>query len=509
MPKYSVPGVYVDVVPSGGRSIARVATSITAFVGSALRGEENEPARVQSLAEYTRTFGELSEAHPMGFSVEQFFQNGGRDALIVRVSNGGVAATGSADTLNLTAASTGTWGNRLSITITHPDPSDDPKAAENEAFNLTITDNGLGTVETFSDISTRADSARFATTVIAQQSKLVRINGPLAASRPKPVADVPFNTDGNDGIRISDSHVSDPALEKRSEGIWSLQKADLFNLLCIPPFSLDASGDIGAQTRSAAAAYCLLRRAMFIADPLHDWRTSKDITDPATGVDSAVWGLDRNENTALYFPRIVQPNPLQEGSLTEFAPCGAIAGVIARTDTTRGIWKAPAGLEATLQGVLSLTATVTDHDNDLLNALAVNALRAFPAQGHVVWGARTLVGSDQLASEWKYVPVRRTALYIQETLYRSTQWAVFEPNNERLWAKLRQNVDAFMQILFRQGAFQGRSASDAYFVKCDAETTTQADINLGVVTVLVGIAAVKPAEFVVFKITQKAEQGDA
>ena len=192
--------------------------------------------------------------------------------------------------------------------------------------------------------------------------------------------------------------------------------------------------------------------------------------------------------------------------LAEFAPCGAVAGIIARTDVQRGIWKAPAGLDASFSGVQGFSYTMTDGQNGLLNPLGLNCLRSFPVTGNLVWGARTLAGADQLASEWKYLPVRRFALFLEESLYRGSQWVVFEPNDEPLWAQIRLNVGAFMQNLFRQGAFQGRSPREAYFVKCDRETTTQNDINLGIVNILVGFAPLKPAEFVVLKIQQMAGQ---
>jgi hypothetical protein len=208
----------------------------------------------------------------------------------------------------------------------------------------------------------------------------------------------------------------------------------------------------------------------------------------------------------LFFPRLRQPNPLRDGQMEVFAASGAVAGIIARTDGTRGVWKAPAGLDATLTGVPSLSVSLTDAENGELNPLGINCMRAFPAAGRVVWGARTLRGNDQLADEYKYIPVRRTALYIEESLFRGLQWVVFEPNDEPLWAQIRLNVGAFMHDLFRQGAFQGSSPRDAYFVKCDKDTTTQSDINLGIVNVLIGFAPLKPAEFVVVKLQQMAGQ---
>jgi phage tail sheath protein FI len=192
--------------------------------------------------------------------------------------------------------------------------------------------------------------------------------------------------------------------------------------------------------------------------------------------------------------------------MDSFVPCGAVAGVMARTDTERGVWKAPAGIAATLVGVPELNVPLTDAENGELNPLGVNCLRAMPAAGRVVWGARTMRGDDRLASEWKYVPVRRTALFIEESLYRGTHWVVFEPNDEPLWAQIRLNLGSFMHNLFRQGAFQGSTPQDAYFVRCDKDTTTQNDIDLGIVNILVGFAPLKPAEFVVITIQQLAGQ---
>ena len=178
--------------------------------------------------------------------------------------------------------------------------------------------------------------------------------------------------------------------------------------------------------------------------------------------------------------------------------------MIARTDASRGVWKSAAGIDATLNGALGLSVNLTDPENGTINPQGVNCLRNFPNTGPVVWGSRTLKGADSLADEWKYLAVRRMALFLEESLYRGTQWVVFEPNDEPLWAQIRLNIGAFMQNLFRQGAFQGKSPREAYFVKCDRETTTQTDINLGIVNIIVGFAPLKPAEFVVIKLQQIA-----
>jgi len=186
-----------------------------------------------------------------------------------------------------------------------------------------------------------------------------------------------------------------------------------------------------------------------------------------------------------------------------------MAGLFARIDGTRGVWKASAGTEATLTNVQRLDYALTENQNGVLNPLAINALRNMPNVGNVSWGARTLVGADSLASEWKYIPVRRLALFMEESLYRGLQWVVFEPNDEPLWSQIRLNVGAFMQRLFRQGAFEGATPKDAYFVKCDGETTTATDRNLGIVNIHVGFAPLKPAEFVVLFLQQKTAESQA
>jgi hypothetical protein len=196
----------------------------------------------------------------------------------------------------------------------------------------------------------------------------------------------------------------------------------------------------------------------------------------------------------------------ETGASLTVGACGAVAGVWAATDSSRGLWKAPAGTAATIAGINGLTAQVNDGESGTLNPLAVNGLRTMPAVGPVVWGARTTVGADQLQSQWKYIPVRRVALYIEESLRRGTQWAVFEPNDEPLWSSLRLDVTTFMQGLFRQGAFAGTTAAQAYLVQCDANNNTPDQVALGIVNVLVGFAPLYPAEFVIINIQQQAGQ---
>ena len=307
---------------------------------------------------------------------------------------------------------------------------------------------------------------------------------------------------GTDGEPISASDFKDEEYAANKKGLYALEEVDLFNMLCIPPYG--DNEDVGLDVISEAAAYCEKRRAILIVDPPSGWK------DKTTAIKEFMDSEDkigtRSRNAALFFPRLKQANPLRPNQVEEFVPCGAVAGVIARTDTERGVWKAPAGIEASLKGVRQLSVNLTDDENGELNPLGINCLRSFPIYGPVVWGARTLHGADQFADEYKYLPVRRLALYIEESLYRGLKWVVFEPNDEPLWAQIRLNAGAFMHNLFRQGAFQGQTPREAYLVKCDRETTTQNDINLGIVNILIAFAPLKPAEFVIIKLQQLAGQ---
>ena len=287
-------------------------------------------------------------------------------------------------------------------------------------------------------------------------------------------------------------------------GLFALEDVDLFNILCIPDtMRLPDAG--AAAVAAAAEAYCEDRRAFYVLDVPQPATNPRDQVQEILDYFGANATL-RHRNAAVYYPRPEIADRLNGFRLRPAAPSGTIAGVYARTDSTRGVWKAPAGTEAALMGVQALEYHLTDGENGALNPLAINCFRAFPVYGNVAWGARTLDGADQEASEWKYVPVRRTALFLEESLYRGTHWAVFEPNADPLWAQIRLNIGAFLHSLYLKGAFLGTTPKEAYFVKCDRETTTQDDINRGVVNILVGFAPLKPAEFVIIQIQQIAGQ---
>lgn len=501
------PGVYIEEVPSAVRTIVGVATSITAFIGRARRGPVNDHVHIQSFADFERKFGGLWQQSTMSYAVQQYFLNGGFDALIVRVHNyqtpGDDKATitlkAGADTLTLVAANEGEWGNNLQATVDYQTKDVDATTPDQNLFNLVIkevdAEGNTVQTETFRNVSRNEDDPTYVVTVLEQSSYLVRIPGAVPTVRPDETASKAANGDGSDGTDIEDADIIGSPSQKT--GIYALEDADLFNLLCIPP--LTRATDVGSAVWSAALAYCKGRRAMLIVNPPPTWTSAASTITNLSDVVAL-----RDENACVFFPRIKAPDALKEYRLQEFVPCGVAAGIFARTDAARGVWKAPAGIEATLAGVRELTYKMTDGENGQLNPLGVNCLRTFRVIGNVVWGSRTLKGADQLASQWKYIPVRRMALYIEESLYRGTQWVVFEPNDEPLWAQIRLNIGSFMQGLFRQGAFQGKTPKEAYFVKCDKETTTQDDINKGIVNILVGFAPLKPAEFVIIKISQIA-----
>lgn len=489
------PGVYVEEVPSGFRTITGVSTSTAAFVGWAPRGPVDEAGRIFAWGDYDRMFGGLHRDSAMSYAVNQFFTSGGQEAYIVRVADpAAVAATTTVGSLTLTATGPGAWGNEYGVTTTLLEEDGTTH------FALTISrhrpNQPTEVVEFFAGLSLDPADPRYVRSVVDEQSQIVNATVEDGGTDLSDVTEQRLG-DGEDGevldptsaefwAEVNPTELDD---DGRRGGIYHLERVDIFNLLCVP-------GLTDRDNLAVLADFCKQHRAFLIADG-EDTRNEGTV-EPISG--------DVGTNAALYYPWIRMSDPLQEGRLRAFPPSGMVAGVYARTDTTRGVWKAPAGTDASLTGVRDLTNTLTDKESGALNVRAVNALRSFPVYGAVVWGARTCRGNDQLGSEWKYVPVRRTALFLEESLRRALAWVVFEPNDEPLWAQIRLNVGAFLHDQFRKGAFQGRTPRDAYFVKCDKDTTTQNDVNLGIVNIVVGFAPLKPAEFVVLKLQQMAGQ---
>lgn len=496
------PGIYVEEVPKNPRIISGISTSITAFIGRAKKGPVDEPVTIFNFAEYESKFGGLWNSSTMSFAVWDYFQNGGGEAIIVRISNGGkIASANVPNQIRIEASSLGEWGNKISFWIDHetePELNEEGSRivdGNRKLFNLFLI-NEDGQKESFLNLSTDEDSVNYAPKLIEEHSCSVKIS--RFEGRPAAIAEddkIRLN-DGTDGSPIGALQIFGSQSEQK--GLYALEKVNLFNLLCIPPYTNNS--DIELSTYQIAVNYCKKRRAILIMDAPSSW----------TSITKALEGLqnfDRSSNAALYFPRLLKPNILKGNTIEEFVPCGSIAGIIAKTDSERGVWKAPAGKDARIYGVAELSISPTHDENGKLNQKGVNCLRSFPEFGNVVWGARTLEGSDELNSEWKYLPVKRMALHIEESLYRGLKWVVSESNGEPLWVRIRLEVGAFLHNLFRQGAFQGRK-KDAYFIKCDSETNTQHDINRGVVNIVIGFSPLKPAEFIILKLQQVCRTGE-
>jgi phage tail sheath protein FI len=523
MASFTYPGVYIEELSSGQHTITGVATSIAAFIGWAPQGPVLEATLVQSWSDYQAIYGGLSNpASYLSYAVNQFFANGGTQAYIVRLvanenTTGATAvattATNAVSTLTLFASNPGAWGNNLQITIT-------PSAADATRFSLLVQlviGGSTTTLESYSNLSTSTTDPQYVVTVIDSDSNYITFMDPAnnppvpptgAISTPSAATvllgattmavdgDVLDPTDGTGKFELT---LAPTSATTPFTGYHLLDPLQIFNILCVP-------GESDATQIEALQAYCAGRRAFYIIDP-PPLSTASGLasTGPVGNGSTAISGQFLS-NSAYYFPWVLAPDPLVGNRPRLFPPCGFVAGIYASTDASRGVWKAPAGINASLGGVLGLQYALTDAQNGSLNPQAINCLRQFKVYGDVVWGARTLAGNDQAGSQWKYVPIRRLALFLESSLYDGTQWVVFEPNDETLWGQVRMNVGAFMQGLFLQGAFAGTTPQQAYFVKCDAENNPPASVALGVVNILVGFAPLYPAEFVVIQIQQIVSQ---
>ena len=554
------PGVYIEEVQSSVHTIVGVPTSVAAFVGYAARGLVDTPVQVNSWAGYQRAFGGLDPNSPMSYAVFLFFVNGGNSAQIVRASatdgSGAPARIALSPDVILAATSPGTWGNPV---LSASDPPSltaglqvvvdtDNLINKTTLFNLTITDAGTGAVERYTGLSLGGGPAGtpgigIATALASSalmnvdpSSKLTRIPAagtytvgtytppPAAAAAPH-AAVAPSEGDapatgaaqtaaaapsagkapagGAPGVDVNAGSLAVvPADQTSKKGIYALVKADIFNILCLPA---DPAQPWSAAVLGEAAQFCAQQRAMLIVDPPAAWSNAlPPLGFPVVVKTPAISG-NYTANAATYYPNLKFADPVTNMTV-DLGPCGAVAGVWASTDDSRGVWKAPAGTAAAITGVSDLSVHIDDSESGVLNPIAINCLRTLPLIGPVSWGARTAAGADELASQWKYIPVRRTALFVEESIRRGTQWAVFEPNDEPLWSSLRLNVGAFMNSLFKQGAFQGSTPTEAYLVQCDADNNPQSSIDLGILNILVGFQPLMPAEFVIIQIELLAGQ---
>lgn len=496
MPSYRFPGVYLQELALQPRPIIDDETSAAAFVGRCRMGSLDRPFELSSYADFESSFGGGWTESALPQALQDFFENGGRKAIVVRVARGAQAAkfslpnATSSDALELHTATPGGWGKALRVSIFHDAP-------ESHLFRLVATETTGGATETYPTLSTRPRDSNFVGTVLRQSSHLLRVRRQSGrwrcpAERPAAIRGaVATAGSASDGSQLQAVNLVSSYRQRRRLGLYALEKADGFNLLCIPGYRSD--GGVDKTVSQAAAHYCEAQQAIFLAEAPIEWTSSAQaIANPsALGTKSP--------NAAVFYPSIQKPDPAS-GSLRTLSPVGSIAGVIARTDTLRGVWKAPAGLEATLLGATALDPDLPTADAAALNRLAINCLRLYGGKV-LVWGARTLSGQDAAGSEWKYMPVRRLALHIERSIRKSTRWTVFEGNDANLWQSLENATEAYLNTLYRNGALNGSKASEAYFVRCGQQTTTAADLQNRRVNLQLGIAPLKPAEFVVLTLT--------
>jgi uncharacterized protein len=511
-------GVYVQESPDDHHWIRPVDSSTTAFVDFFARGPLDHPLVVDSYQEFVTAYGGLDARSEASYGIRQFFQHGGRRAVVLRVAPAETdrarAATltltdGDEPLLTVEAHTPGHWGNELQVGVEVGDSQGRFVLVVRQVARLR---GELRVVESevHDDLSMDQDDPRYAPTTVTNSSALVRLVDHLledgGADRPLPeltaatVSDPATLRDpGCPGFRVltGGSDGGRPSALDLARGMPLLDHADeTIGIVCIPAM---ASLDHGyGSVVGAALAYCRQRRAFLLVDP------PLTVTDSA---DMAAWagrhGALRDHNAAFYFPPLQVEDPLADGRPRVVAPSGVVAGVCSRLDGEEGVWKAPAGIEARVRGATPVT-DVTDADQELLNPIAVNVIRTFPRIGTAVWGARTSVGLDGRVSEWRYVSVRRLALMVEESLMQGLRWAVFEPNDETLWSRIRGDVEVFLHDLFREGAFVGATPREAFFVTCDRTTTTPGDISDGVVNLVVGVAPSKPSEFVVVHLRLRA-----
>lgn len=502
MPQYLSPGVYVEEVPAGSRPIEGVGTAVAAFVGLASSGPFNSPQLVTNWTQFTSAFGGFVEGSYLAHAVYGYFNNGGGTCYVVRVGEGTAAAPVARAELpsatdpslvgyHVTARDSGSPGNDVTLEVGEPS-----EEAPEDTFRLVVRRGAQE--EVFDDVTTRA-TAQHVVKVVNATSKLIQIEevgrAPVAARRPAPgtytltggTEVAPATIDAGDYIGSSDTRT----------GFGGLLQIDEITMLAVPDLMsayqkelIDLEGVQAVQ--QAMIDHCkLLNDRMAILDPppnhnaqqIKEWRVDK------AGYDSAF--------AALYWPWIKVADPLNGGTML-VPPSGHIAGVWSRTDTTRGVHKAPAN--QVVNGALALETQITREEHGLLNPEGINAIRSFPARGIRIWGARTL-SSDP---EWRYVPVRRLFNFIEESILEGTQWVVFEPNDFDLWQRIRRTVGAFLLRLWRDGALFGATPEQAFYVKCDEETNPPEVIDAGQVVIEVGIAPVKPAEFIIFRVAQVA-----
>jgi hypothetical protein len=493
-------GIQVEEERGPDQSIARLGTARTAFVGRTLRGPVNRPIFIASFAEFQHVFGGLWQPSPLGYAVEHFFDNGGREALIVRVANGARPVT-----LTLSAG-----GESLSFRALRPGTReylrasvdyDNIAAQDAAAFNLTVQRvrvQGTGQVddqEIFHSLSVLPTSERYLPVMIAG-SEIIQLAGGVPAQRPDRTLDaasglaygyVYSNSDGDDGEPLTDYDLI--GREGDRTGLFALSHAEYFNFLCIPPLSRDQ--DVGPSTLLVGARYCRERRALLIVDPPARWHTADDAL---RGMRD--WNFC-NENALMYFPRVLALDKLR-GHFESFAPCGAVAGMLARADEASPLWVTAKNDEAILRPGYRPSCLVTEDRRMRLASLGVNTIQAVRSAARIGVTARTLAAGAAASADWQYLASRRLALFIVNSVERGTRWvAMAQPHIEVAETALAQ-VRAFFEALHDEQAFGSRPMEDAFFVICEQRAEFQ---------LVIGFAGTRAPGFHSFRIVHSASGG--
>jgi hypothetical protein len=505
MVTYLSPGVYVEEVDSGARPIEGVGTAIAAFVGMASSGPVNTPTLVTNWSQYASLFGDFLDGCYLGHAVYGYFLNGGGACYVVRVGSNealppaakavlgaGSGATSAGKTdgeegVRIEALVEGGEGNDITVEVADAPRDDDGE----DTFKIVVRKGG-SVAETFDNLTSKRGAQNFVT-VVNKQSKLIRLES-LGLTDPLPRGSVTLAGGGVSAPThvAPDDYVGSPT---DRTGFGGLEAIDEVTMVSVPDLMsayqhqmVDLEGVQAVQL--AMIAHCeLMGDRVAIIDPppglnaqqIKEWRVDK------AGYDS--------KYACMYWPwvRVLDPS---SGTKILVPPSGHMAGIWGRNDDTRGVHKAPAN--EVVRGAIALEINITKNEHDLLNPVGINCVRAFPGRGIRVWGARTL-SSD---SAWRYLNVRRLFNYLEESVLDGTNWVVFEPNDYALWSKIRRTVSAFLVNEWRKGALFGMTPAEAFYVKCDAETNPAEGIDAGQVVCEVGVAPVKPAEFVIFRLSQ-------
>jgi uncharacterized protein len=500
MPRYQRPGVYVQEVTTSVPTITPTPISRTLFLGSAPRGPVGRPLTIHGVSDFHANFGNGAERTALERAVELFFANDGMELTIVRMfrsdplSSVPSKAVIDLGAFTLEAASEGLWGRRIVASVDlqrEPGLHDKLKDREGGPFNLILSVFGAGHTapeEIHRDL-TLGDGPRRVDRVLEAGSKIVRF-----LSRSKEVTTVSEGrfvaVGGSDGLPLNASSITG----SNGGGMNAVDRTDGFDILYIPPYN--EGQDVEPNVLVAAGERCRANKAILLLDAPRGWSSIEDATKGIEEIRAAMG--DTAKDTALYFPNLIFSGGTDRPLYVP--PAGAVAGAIVRNDRQRGLWKVPAGVEAVIKGAADTALKLTDGEISALNSLAINCLRKLPDGRVVIWGGRTLDGSDPRSSEWKYLPVRRLSLFIEKSLQKGLEWAVFEANDQILWSKVRYSVEAFLLGLFHQGAFQGTTPNDAFFVRCGNDTTAVDELKQGLLNLQVGVAALRPAEFIILRM---------